>query len=86
MTTDFKPLSLTSKVSHMFKRRVLTKALFAATLLAATSAFAQFADRAIKFSNGVNEDHPVGVGVKKMQEVLAAKTGGKMKISAFWDG
>ena len=70
----------------MFKRRTLASALAAATLLVATSSFAQFADRTIKFTNGVNEDHPVGVGVKKMQEVLAAKTGGKLKISAFWGG
>ena len=70
----------------MFKRRTLTSALAVATLLVATSAMAQFADRTIKFTNGVNEDHPVGVGVKKMQEVLAAKTGGKMKINAFWGG
>ena len=69
----------------MFKRRTLV-ALAATTLLAAMPAFAQFADRTIKFTNGVNEDHPVGVGVKKMQEVLAAKTGGKMKIAAFWGG
>ncbi|MGC1172576.1 TRAP transporter substrate-binding protein [Polaromonas sp.] len=68
----------------MFKRRTL--ALAAAALLVATSSFAQFADRTIKFTNGVNEDHPVGVGVKKMQEILAAKTGGKMKINAFWGG
>ena len=68
----------------MFKRRTL--ALAAAALLVATSSFAQFAERTIKFTNGVNEDHPVGVGVKKMQEVLAAKTGGKMKINAFWGG
>ena len=69
----------------MFKRRTLVA--FAATaLLAAAPAFAQFADRTIKFTNGVNEDHPVGVGVKKMQEVLTAKTGGKMKINAFWGG
>lgn len=40
----------------------------------------------VRFTSGVNEDHPVGVGVKKMQEVLAAKTGGKMKIIAFWGG
>ena len=68
----------------MFKRRTL--ALAAAALLMATSSFAQFAERTIKFTNGVNEDHPVGIGVKKMQEVLAAKTGGKMKINAFWGG
>ncbi|MES2280737.1 MAG: TRAP transporter substrate-binding protein [Pseudomonadota bacterium] len=70
----------------MFKRRTLTAALASAALLFATSSFAQFAERTIKFTNGVNEDHPVGLGVKKMQEVLAAKTGGKMKISAFWGG
>ena len=52
----------------MFKRRTLNQlaqALAVATLLVATSAMAQFADRTIKFTNGVNEDHPVGVGVKK---------------------
>ena len=70
----------------MLKRRTLVSLLAGASLLVATSAFAQFADRTIKFTNGVNEDHPVGLGVKKMQEVLAAKTGGKMKINAFWGG
>ena len=69
----------------MFKRRNLA-ALVAGAVLVSTSALAQFADRNIKFTNGVNEDHPVGVGVKRMQEVLAAKTGGKMKITAFWGG
>jgi tripartite ATP-independent transporter DctP family solute receptor len=64
----------------------MTAALVAGGLLASTGAIAQFAERTIKFTNGVNEDHPVGVGVKKMQEVLAAKTGGKMKIVAFWGG
>jgi len=69
----------------MFQRRSLVT-LVAGALLAAAPAFAQFQDRTIKFTNGVNEDHPVGVGVKRMQEVLAAKTGGKMKIQAFWGG
>ena len=70
----------------MLKRRTLTSALMAATLLVTTSALAQFAERTIKFTNGVNEDHPVGLGVKRMQEVLNAKTGGKIKINAFWGG
>ena len=61
-----------------------------AVLLLATcltgGAHAQFAERTIKLSNGVNADHPAGAGVKRMQEVLDAKTGGKMKIAAFWGG
>ena len=69
----------------MIVRRTLI-ALATGLLLAASPAMAQFAERTIKFSNGVNEDHPVGTGVKRMQEVLAAKTGGKMKIAAFWGG
>jgi len=74
----------------MIQRRTLLSALPAvalagAALLAGTPALAQYADRTIKFTNGLAEDHPVGLGVKKMQEVLAAKTGGKMKINAFWN-
>ncbi len=74
----------------MFKRRTLVSAavtaLAGATLLFSSAAFAQYADRTIKFTNGVAEDHPVGLGFKRMQEVLAARTGGKMKINAFWNG
>lgn len=70
----------------MFKRRTIASVIAGAALLVATSAFAQFTERTIKFTNGVNEDHPVGAGVKKMQEVLNAKTGGKIKINAFWGG
>ena len=70
----------------MFKRRTLVSALAGAALLVATSAFAQYAERTIKWTNGVTEDHSVGLGVKKMQEVLNAKTGGKIKINAFWGG
>lgn len=70
----------------MIQRRNLIAAAAGAPLLFAAPAFAQFADRIIKFTNGVNEDHPVGVGVKKMQEILAAKSGGKLKINAFWGG
>ena len=46
----------------MFKRRNLA-ALVAGAVLVSTSALAQFADRNIKFTNGVNEDHPVGVEI-----------------------
>lgn len=70
----------------MLNRRTFTAAVAGSGLALGLPAYAQFAERTIKFTNGVNEDHPVGVGVKKMQEILGAKTGGKMKISAFWGG
>lgn len=70
----------------MLKRRTLVTAMGAAAVVAATPALAQFADRTIKVTNGVNEDHSAGVGVKKMQEVLTARSGGKMKLNAFWGG
>lgn len=69
----------------MFKLRTVA-AVVATTLFAASAAMAQFADRTIKITNGVNEDHPVGAGVKKMQEILTARSGGKMKMNAFWGG
>lgn len=69
------------------KRRTLATVAAAATLaLFGSSAFAQYNARTIKFTNGVAADHPVSAGVKRMQEVLDAKTGGKMKINAFWGG
>ena len=72
----------------MKRRNVIAQAALIAvgSLFAVSGALAQFTERNIKITNGVNEDHPVGAGVKKMQEVLAAKSGGKMKLSAFWGG
>ena len=69
----------------MFKVKTIVTVV-ATTLLAASTAMAQFTERNIKMSNGINEDHPVGAGVKKMQEVLNARSGGKLKITAFWGG
>jgi len=64
------------------------------TLLAAVGALAlmtgaanaQFAERTIRVSNGINADHPVGNGIAKMTACLADKSGGKMKLQAFWGG
>jgi TRAP-type transport system periplasmic protein len=70
----------------MLKRTFVAMLVGGAALLAATPGFAQFTERTIKWTNGVNEDHSVALGVRKMQEVLNAKTGGKLKIQAFWGG
>ena len=53
----------------MLNRRTFTSALGATGLSAALPVRAQFAERTIKFTNGVNEDHPVGVGVKKAADM-----------------
>jgi len=57
-----------------------------ALAMVAGAANAQFADRTIRVSNGVNAEHPVGNGVAKMTACLATKSGGKMKLQAFWGG
>ena len=50
------------------------------------AALAEFQDRTIRVSNGVAEEHPVGDGVKAMTACLTEKSGGKMKLNAFWSG
>ncbi|MDJ1159169.1 TRAP transporter substrate-binding protein [Chelatococcus sp. SYSU_G07232] len=64
----------------------LAAAAAAMTLAAAMPASAQFADRTIRLSNGVNEDHPNGLGVARFKACLAEKSGGKMKVQGFWGG
>ncbi len=67
--------------------KTMTAALAAVTCLGlALPAAAQISDRNIRVSNGVNADHPVGNGVKAMTECMAEKSGGKMKLTAFWGG
>ncbi|MCR5867900.1 MAG: TRAP transporter substrate-binding protein [Aquincola tertiaricarbonis] len=66
-------------------RRPLVLACLSALLaLPALTATAQdFQERTIKFGHLNNADHPVSAGVKKFAELLAAKTGGKMKVQEF---
>jgi tripartite ATP-independent transporter DctP family solute receptor len=69
----------------LFRKTTLAVAALAAgTLLAAAPASAQFAERTIRVSNGITQEHPVGNGVAKMTACLSQKSGGKMKLQAFW--
>ena len=70
----------------MLNRRNFATAVAGYGVALGVPAWAQVGSRNIKFTLGVTEDHPVSVGIKKMQEVLAVKAGGKMKISTFWGG
>ena len=58
----------------------------AAALLACGAAQAQFQERNFRVSNGVSKEHPMGNGLAKMGACTLEKSGGKMKIQAFWDG
>ncbi len=49
-------------------------------------ASAQFQERTIRVSNGINADHPVGNGLAKMNQCVGEKSGGKMKLQGFWGG
>src|SRR4051812_42903634 len=51
--------------------------------LAASPASAQVQERTIRWGHLNNTDHPVSFGVQKFAEVLAAKSGGKLKIREF---
>ncbi|HSV44463.1 MAG TPA: TRAP transporter substrate-binding protein [Ramlibacter sp.] len=56
----------------------------AALVLACACAFAQdVQERTIKFGHLNNTDHPVSQGVKRFAELLAAKSGGKLKVQEF---
>ena len=56
----------------------------AALLCSALSASAQdIQDRVIKFGHLNNTDHPVSAGVRRFAELLAAKSGGKLKVQEF---
>jgi tripartite ATP-independent transporter DctP family solute receptor len=66
-------------------KSTLIAAVGALALMTGT-ANAQFAERTIRVSNGINADHPVGNGITKMTQCLTEKSGGKMKLQAFWGG
>jgi tripartite ATP-independent transporter DctP family solute receptor len=57
-----------------------------ALCLAATGTLAsaqEIQDRVIKFGHLNNTDHPVSMGVKRFTELVAAKSGGKIKVQEF---
>src|SRR5438128_8902032 len=51
--------------------------------LLAAPAQAQVEERTIRWGHLNNTDHPVSFGVQKFAEILAAKSGGKLKVREF---
>ena len=59
-------------------------ALLALLALAGLTAQAQdIQERVIKFGHLNNADHPVSFGVKRFSELVAAKSGGKLKVQEY---
>ena len=54
-----------------------------AVALVAVPADAQLQERTIRSGHLNNTDHPVSFGVQKFAEILAAKSGGKLKVREF---
>lgn len=68
------------------KKLLLATTAVVFAVSASAPAFAEFNDRNIRVSNGINADHPVGNGINAMQACLDEKSGGKLKLTAFWGG
>jgi tripartite ATP-independent transporter DctP family solute receptor len=67
-----------------FARRFTLTAV--AALLTATAAHAQVQDRTFKFATQNPKGHPIVTGMEKFTEIVAAKSGGKMKVNLFPGG
>ncbi len=69
----------------MTSRRTLCIAAATAAMAMIGTAHAQFQDRNLRLSSGAGKDHHTANGISKMTECVTAKSGGKMKITPFWD-
>src|SRR3954469_11850490 len=69
----------------MSSRRVLAAAALMGGLamVAAPSRAQDIQERTIRWGHLNNPDHPVSMGVKKFAEIVAAKSGGKLKVREY---
>jgi len=66
------------------KTKLIKLAAILGILVASTATMAQdIQERTIKFGHLNNTDHPTSMGVKKFAELVAAKSGGKIKVNEF---
>jgi tripartite ATP-independent transporter DctP family solute receptor len=66
------------------KLQLLKLAAMLAFVTSGSAALAQdIQERTIKFGHLNNTDHPTSLGVKKFAELVAAKSGGRIKVSEF---
>lgn len=65
------------------KTNRLSAAVAVFALLVAGPVGAQVQERTIRWGHLNNSDHPISLGVQKFAEILAAKSGGKLKVREF---
>ena len=66
------------------RRRLLCTLAGAALTLSTMSALAQdVKERTLRFAFSLAKDHPLGVGAQKFADLVAAKSGNRMKVSLF---
>ena len=75
--TSSEPLPMTKTTS------TLLAACLALATLHLPAAAQDIQERTIKFGHLNNTDHPTSTGVKKFAEIVAAKSGGKIKVQEF---
>jgi tripartite ATP-independent transporter DctP family solute receptor len=68
-----------------FARRALCAALGAASLMLATG-LAQAQERTFKFALQNPKGHPLEIGASKFAELVASKSGGRLKVNVFPGG
>lgn len=67
----------------MFPKVAFGVAAFAALAAISTPVGAQVQERTIRWGHLNNTDHPVSKGVQKFTELVAAKSGGKLKVREY---
>jgi tripartite ATP-independent transporter DctP family solute receptor len=68
-------------------KKFLATTLLGACLLAlGASATAQVREQTVKFATVLNADHPQGLSMVKFAEIVAAKSGGKIKVKTYFGG
>jgi TRAP-type transport system periplasmic protein len=70
----------------MFRFSLYPALVIAAGLLPTTAAHAQIQKRTIKFATQNPKGHPIVTGMEKFAELVAAKSGGKIKVKLFPGG
>src|SRR5574343_111244 len=80
----FRPVGITqARRQHM---KVIKLVTAAALVAACATASAQIQERIIRFGNVVQPDAPLAKGMQKFAEIVAAKSGGKIKVQVIGGG